>query len=102
MKIFLDDIREINEKYKYNCVYTYFQCVVLIDAFKNNIEVISLDYDLGADSKQTGFDVLVYMHDKGIQPIHINFHSDHEIGVPKMSSYAAMHFPNTIITTNKI
>lgn len=101
MKIFLDDKREMHGKHQFNCVTTYFQCVALIDAFKN-IEVISLDYNLGVNSEYTGFDVLVYMHEHGIKPKHINIHSSHQVGAPKMREYAEKNFPDTIVTTNKI
>lgn len=42
------------------------------------------------------------MYEHGIKPMHINIHSDHQDGVPKMKDYAEKHFPDTIITTNKI
>lgn len=102
LKIFLDDKREVSKTYKYNCVSTYEECTTLIDIFKDELEYISLDYDLGEKSKFTGFDVLEYMNRLGIRPKHINIHSDHQVGVPKMREYAEKNFLETSVTTQKI
>lgn len=103
IKIFLDDIREIDSnKYGYNRVYTYSDCITLVDSFKGDLEFISLDYHLGPTSEHTGLDVLVYMYENGVHPNHINIHSDHYIGAPKMVTYAETHFNNTVITSNEI
>lgn len=99
MKIILDDIRGF-PKSGYNCVRNYEDCILLLSIFQNNLEFISLDYDLGTE--HTGYDVLVYMHLLGIEPKHINIHSDHCIGAPKMKAFAETYFKNTVITDNKI
>lgn len=101
MKIFLDDTREPPSEL-FSCVSTYEECIVLLDIFANNIELIDLDYNLGRDSTFSGLDVLVYMKEHGIQPPHINIHSSHERGEPKMVEYAEKYFPNSIVTDNKI
>lgn len=99
MKIILDDRRAMPEKGPYNCVRTFEECAFLI----RNIHVISfisLDYDLGAE--KTGYDVLLYMTECGNEVKHINIHSDHSEGVPKMTKYVEEHFPNTELTFNSL
>jgi hypothetical protein len=102
MKIFLDDTREISPKYAYSCVRTYDECITLLSVFSKDVEFISLDYNLGRNSKYSGYDVLVYMYENGIYPNRINIHSSHQNGAPKMMEYAEKYFPNAIVTANKI
>lgn len=64
------------------------------------ISFISLDYNLG--TVKTGYDVLVYMKENNIEVKHINIHSNHILGVPKMREYAWANFPNTSITFNPL
>lgn len=101
MKIFLDDIRNIDPELQYSTVRTYAQCVLLLDVFKDKVNVISLDYDLGPDSN-TGYSVLVYMHKNGIEPKFINIHSTHKEGVIKMESYLRENFKNSRHTRNRV
>lgn len=97
MKIFLDDVRKVKDELQYTTVRTYDECILLISIWNNRIEMISIDYSLGTE--KTGFDVLVYMVENGINPHHINIHSDHSIGVPMMRKFAENNFePTTIIT----
>ena len=98
MKLILDDRRPMPNG-PYNCVRTYEECVEFLRLFRT-ISFISLDYDLGA--KETGLDVLVYMHENGISPSHINIHSDHKLGVPQMQKYAEEHFPKVRLTFNPL
>ena len=95
MKLILDDTREFPESKIYNCVRTYNDCVLLMSIFKK-FSYVSLDYDLGGD--KTGYDVLVYMAENNIEAEHINIHSDHQIGAPKMKEFVKEHFPNTKLT----
>ena len=98
MKIILDDQRAFPDG-PYNGVRTYEDCVEMIRLFRK-ITFISLDYDLGGG--KTGFDVLVYMAENDIEVKHINIHSDHSVGVPKMREYVWAHFPNTSLTFNPL
>ena len=98
MKIILDDQRSFPDG-PYNCVRTYAECVELIRLFRK-ISFISLDYNLG--TVKTGFDVLVFMAENDSEVKHINIHSNHLLGVPKMRDYAWEHFPNTSVTFNPI
>lgn len=103
IKIVLDDLREVDcKKYGYNRVWTYSDCIILLNVFKNDLKFISLDYHLGKESTKSGYDVLVYMKKHNIQPDHINIHSDHEFGVVKMYEFAKRNFTNISITRNKI
>lgn len=98
MKIILDDRREFPDG-PYNCARTYEECIRFLRVFRK-ASYISLDYDLGSD--KTGYDVLVYMHENNIAADHINIHSDHSEGVPKMRRYAEEHFSNAIVTFNDL
>jgi hypothetical protein len=101
VKIFLDDYRYANSRiFGYNRIWAYSDCIALIDAFKDDLEFISLDYHLGLT--QTGYDVLVYMHERNIHPKHINIHTDDKDSSMEMLEFAEKHFPNTAITQNKI
>jgi hypothetical protein len=100
--VFLDDTREIPSKYAYSCVRTYEECITLLSVFSEEVEFISLDYNLGKNSKYSGYDVLVFMYENGIHPNHINIHSSHQNGAHKMKEYTEKYFPNTIVTANKI
>lgn len=76
---------------------TYDECVEMIRLFRK-ISFISLDYNLG--TVKTGYDVLVYMKENNIEIQHINIHSNHILGVPKMREYAWKNFPDVDITFN--
>lgn len=99
MKIVLDDRRHFPENGPYNCVRTYEECVELIRLFRN-VSYLSLDYNLGGE--KSGLDVLVYMHENGYTAKHINIHSTHIFGVPKMLDYVREHFPDAELTQNPI
>lgn len=101
MKIFVDDIRKINID-EYSVFKTYEDCIIYLNSFKYEIEIISLDYDLGSTSKYTGYDIIEYMYNNNIVPNHINIHSTHPTGSIKIKEFAENNFPNTIVTTNKI
>ena len=99
MKIILDDRRAMPENGPYNCVRTYEDCAFMIRNF-HTISFISLDYDLGG--KETGYNILEYMVECGNTVKHINIHSDHSIGVPKMRKFVEEHFPDTELTFNPL
>ena len=100
MKIILDDRRPLPEDSKYyNCVRTYEECALMIRNF-HTISYISLDYDLGGG--ENGLSVLKYMKECGNEVKHINIHSTHPEGVPKMEEFAKAHFPNAELTFNKL
>lgn len=52
--------------------------------------------------RETGLDVLKYMVECGATVKHINIHSDHSIGVPRMTDYVKEHFPNAELTFNPL
>lgn len=99
MKIILDDIRKFPENSPYNCVRTYEDCIFLLRNF-HTISFISLDFNLGG--KESGLDVMKYMHEVGNDVKHINIHSDNIIGIPMMRDYAKEHFPNAVLTFNPL
>lgn len=99
MKIVLDDRRNIPDNSPYNLVRTYEDCVELLRLFRR-ISFISLDYNLGAE--KSGLDVLIYMAENRIEVRHINIHSDHIFGAPKMREYARTHFPDVELTSNPL
>lgn len=97
-KLILDDRRPLPED-KYRCVRTYEDCIYYLKIFKQ-VSYISLDYDLG--TQKTGYDVLEFMLANGNEVEHINIHSDHSIGVPKMREFVRENFPDTHLTFNPI
>ena len=99
MKIILDDRRYVPDNSPYNVVRNYEDCIDMIRLFKK-ISFISLDYNLG--TVKTGYDVLVYMAENDIEVKHINIHSDHSVGVPKMWDYIRAHFPTVSLTFNPL
>lgn len=99
MRIILDDRRPMPEKSPYNCVRTYEECALLIRNF-HTISYISLDYDLGGG--ETGLSVLKYMVECGNEAKHINIHSSHPTGVPKMQEFVEKNFPNAELTFNRL
>lgn len=99
MKIILDDRRYVPDNSPYNVCRTYAECVEMLRLFRK-ISYISLDYNL--DSVKTGYDVLVYMKENNIEVKHINIHSNHIVGVPRMRDYAWDHFPDVSITFNPL
>ena len=100
MKVILDDRRPLPEDSKeYNCFRTYEECAFLLRNI-HTIRYISLDYDLGGD--ETGLTVLKYMVECGNNVRHINIHSTHPIGAPRMEAFAMEHFPNAEITRNPL
>lgn len=99
MKIILDDRRYVPDSSPYNLVRTYEDCIEMLRLFRR-ISYISLDYNLG--TVKTGYDVLVYMKEHDIEVKHINIHSNHILGVPKMQEYAWKHFPQVSITFNPL
>ena len=99
MKIILDDRRYVPENSPYNVARTYAECEEMLRLFRK-VSYISLDYNL--DSVKTGYDILVYMKENNIEAQHINIHSDHIIGAPKMREYAWKNFPGVSITSNPL
>lgn len=61
MKIFLDDERKTPEGFT-RC-YWPDEVIALISS-RNDIELISLDHDLGDDDRGTGYDVLVWIEEQ--------------------------------------
>jgi len=76
----------------------YADFLALIDKYRNCIELVDLDYDLGYDSLFTGFDALKYMKKHDIHPVHINVHSTHVSGRDKMLRYASVNFPDAFVS----
>ncbi len=101
MKIFLDDTREFPDKiHGCNCVRDYKTCITLIDAFRNDLDFMSLDYD--PSDEFTGLDVLKYIKENAIMPKRINIHSTHSIGRKKMYEFAKNNFVDCEITMRSL
>ncbi len=94
MKIYLDDIRELPEKYKndgWTVVRTYEDCIHLLA--NNEVEMLSLDHDLGFYSytgdytrEKTGYDILVWLEENryALPKNKILIHSMNPVGVERM------------------
>ena len=98
MKLYLDDYRRAPEGVGFEPADNYADFLALLDRYRYCIELVDLDYDLGYDSRFTGYDALVYMKKHGIIPEHINVHSTHYSGRAKMLRYATVNFPDSLVT----
>lgn len=98
MKLFLDDRRTPPKDAGFISADDYAGFLALLDKYRDCLEVVSLDYDLGWDSFYSGFDVLKYMKRHDMHPGHINVHSTHISGRDKMLAYARASFPGAVVT----
>lgn len=84
MKVFLDDERATPEGW--HRVYWPQEAIGLLEA--GVVEEISLDHDLGDDSRGTGYDVILWIEEAvvlhGFRPPKITIHSANSSAVEKM------------------
>lgn len=90
MKIFLDDYRSCPDRFELCRSYEEFTRMVLQN--KDDIEVISLDYDLGAI--RNGLDACEFLVEKNITCPKIMIHSDHP-NASKMYVYLSQNMKNS-------
>lgn len=83
MNIFLDDVRPCPDGYLVARDYNDF--VRLVSDNKDNIDTVSLDYDL--DSVRTGFDAAKFLVENKIMPKKICIHSNSTSGVKLIYKY---------------
>lgn len=98
MKLYLDDWRTPPRGEGYASADNYADFLALIDKYRDCIEAVDLDYDLGYDSMFNGYHALKYMKEHGIHCDHINVHSSHPMGRDRMLRYAEVNFPDAVIT----
>ena len=98
MKLYLDDWRTPPVGDEYRSADNYADFLALLDKYRDCLEEVDLDYDLGYDSLHSGYDALKYMKKKNMRPDHINVHSTHVFGRSKMLDYATANFPDSLIT----
>lgn len=98
VKIFLDDYRTPPEVPGMIAADNYADFLVLAYRYRECIELVDLDYDLGYDSLFSGYHALKYLKEQGIRPKHINIHSTHTSGREKMLRYAVDNFPDALVT----
>jgi hypothetical protein len=98
MKLYLDDWRTAPKGDGFRSADNYADFLVLLDKYRDCLEMVDLDYDLGYDSLFTGFDALKYMKRHEMKPAHINVHSTHISGRDKMLRFAEVNFPGAVIT----
>lgn len=85
--VYLDDVRETPEGFVR--VYTAQECIKFLQDHNGEIEVLSLDHDLGY-CKDTGYTVCCWMeeeantNDSFILPNHILVHSANPVGSRRM------------------
>jgi len=87
MKIFLDDVRNAPEGF--TRVYDPFSCILLLEENKGNVEILSLDHDLGLffgkEKEYTGYDVLLWLErNPQYMPKSICIHSANPVARKKM------------------
>ncbi len=98
MKLYLDDRRTPPRDEGYLAADNYADFLALLDKYRDCLETVDLDYDLGWDSLFNGYHALTYMKKHGICPQHINIHSTHISGRDKMLRYAVTNFPDSLVT----
>lgn len=98
MKLYLDDYRTPPKEDGYVSADNYADFLALLDKYRDCLELVDLDYDLGWDSLFNGYNALTYMKKHGMNPVHINVHSTHVSGREKMLKYAIANFPDTFVT----
>jgi len=86
MKVYLDDLRPTPEGW--TRVYWPDEAIELLKT--GNVDVISLDHDLGDDERGTGYDVVVWIEEavatKNIIPPEIKVHSANSSAREKMEA----------------
>ena len=98
MKLYLDDRRTPPRDEGYLAADNYADFLALLDKYRDCLETVDLDYDLGWDSMFNGYHALTYMKKHWICPKHINIHSTHISGRDKMLRYALTNFPDSLVT----
>lgn len=99
MKVFLDDTRDTPKGW----VRCYWPNEVIDLIEKGGVEVVSLDHDLGDDSRGTGYDVCTWLEQKVFEegwegdfvPPVFRIHSANPVGRKRMESsilWATHHF----------
>lgn len=94
MKVFLDDIRAIPARYE--GVRGYDECIRFLIQNKGNVEIISLDHDLG--EMKTGYDVCKWIVEneyyEGLKQVIL--HSANPVGVKNMIQLLDHYLPDEI------
>lgn len=94
MKVYLDDIRAIPARFE--GVRSYYDCIRLLEANKGNVEVISLDHDLG--ELKSGYDVCKWIVEneyyEGLKQVIL--HSANPIGVKNMIQLLDRYLPDDV------
>lgn len=98
MNIFLDDARPCPDGYTATRDYNDFVRLVL--ANKENIDTISLDYDL--DSVRTGLNAAEFLVRNEICPKKIIIHSNSDYGAKRMYHYLVEHTSGIEIVSLRI
>ena len=96
MKIFLDDYRACPDRFELCRSYEEFTRMVMQN--KDDIEVISLDYDLG--SIRNGLDACEFLVEKQIKCPKIMIHSDHP-NASKMYVYLTENMKESEVIMNE-
>lgn len=91
MNIFLDDIRSCPDHFTAARSYEAFTRLALQN--RGNIEIISLDYDLG--EMHNGLDACIFLVQNQIVPKKIVIHSTH-CHAEKMYQYLRTHAPESV------
>jgi len=98
MKLYLDDLRTPPREDGWKSADNYADFLALLDKYRDCLEAVDLDFDLGWDSLFSGLDALKYMKKKEMKCEHINVHSTHPLGRDMMLRFAEVNFPDSLVT----
>lgn len=96
MKIFVDDVRMAPDE-TYTTCRDYDDACATISFFKEYLELVDLDYDLGYSSSGNGMDILKYMKENNIKPKNFKIHTGSAVGRGLMLDYIKGFFPESKI-----
>lgn len=92
MKLFVDDLRTPPDG-MWAIARSYDVAVELFDYYKDSINIMSLDHDLGEE--KTGYDFLLYVVEQYYPrqvPIQVLVHSANPVGRDRMEGVVARYF----------
>lgn len=92
LNIYLDDVRKA--PVGFTLASNYRQCIRMLEINKGNVEILSLDHDLGA--KKSGYDVARWMVENNVFPNIIHLHTANPVGRDNMYQLLMRYKPEHV------